>query len=72
MRELPHLLERITDPHQAPPDGARYFLLDLAGPARSPGAVIINAAFGARRQMKQQIVVQVLQDAIKIVRFTSG
>ena len=31
-------------------------MLDLAGPPRSPGAVIIYSALRARRQMKEQIV----------------
>ena len=69
MRELPHLLERVTDPHQAPPDGPRYFLLSFPGPARPAGAIIIYSALGARGQVKQQIVVQVLEHAIEVVRF---
>ena len=69
MRYLPDLLERITDPHQAPPDRSWYFLLRFAGPPRSPGAIIIYSALRARRQMKEQVVVQVLQHAIKIIRF---
>ena len=71
MGYLPDLLERVADPLQAPPDRPRYFLLDFPGPPRSPGTVIINAAFRARRQMKQQIVVQILEHPVKVVRFTS-
>ena len=71
MRYLPDVLERIADPHQAPPDRARYFLLRFAGPPRPARPIIIYSALRARGQMKEQVVVQVLQDAIKVVRFTS-
>ena len=69
MRYLPHLLERVTHSLQAPPDGPRYFLLDFPGPPRSARPVIINPALRAGGQMKEQVVVQVLEHAIKVVRF---
>ena len=70
MRYLPDLLERVADPLQAPPDRSWYFLLRLAGPPRSPGAIIIYSTLRARRQMKEQVVVQILEHAIEIISFT--